>query len=280
MNKSTMLILGVLAALSPGCVTGGHPESASTTTAAPGHLRGNMAERFRYFTHGEPNVTIAAVDDWRTPLFATNFPVDPGRHLVTVNVAAFPIFNTTAAVALEFQAGRQYRLTAQKADGAYQLLFWDESGGRNPRTLLTTARIGHYVNVTNADSAVLRGSQTAALGYDPWSQSRVNIAAIDGQTVTPRFGRAPEIHVPPGKRLVTLQVLGASGTQANPVIEMEFDAGKTYRLTACEVDHGFDLMSWRELPDLETRALLKKTRVQGRRDNSGDLLLILLLMRK
>ncbi len=279
MRQPSILVLGILAALLSGCVTAGHPKSASTNTAESAFLRGHMADRLRFYTHGEPNVNITAIDNRGTAAFSTNFHVPSGKHLVTVYVFAFPFANATATVALEFQAGKQYRLTAQKAGGAFDLMFWDESQGTEKRTLLTTSRIGgKYAGGATFNSAILHGSRTNAFGYGPWGEPFVRITAVDSQTIHAGLGRTPDIHVAAGRRLVTVE-LHRSGWRATGTVELEFQAGKTYGLTACEMNHDFDLMFWIESPGTEPRALLTTTRLRGRTDIFDGALLVFLLTR-
>jgi hypothetical protein len=279
MRQPRILVLGILAALLSGCVTAGHPKSANTTTAESALLRGHMADRLRFYTHGEPNVNIAAIDNRGTPAFSTNFHVPSGKHLVTVYVFAFPFANATATVALEFQAGKKYRLTAQKASGAFDLMFWDESEGTEKRTLLTTSRIGgKYASSATFNSAILHGSRTNALGYGPWGEPFVRITAVDSQTIHAGWGRTPDIHVAAGRRLVTVE-LRRPGWRATGTVELEFQAGKTYGLTAREMNHDFDLMFWMESPGTETRALLTTTRLRGWTDIFDGALLVFLLTR-
>ena len=277
MRQPDILVLGLLAVLVTGCVTAGHPKPASTTTAESALLRGHGADPLRYYTHGEPKVNITEIDNRGTAAFSTNYHVPPGKHLVTVYVFAFPFANTTATVSLEFQAGKQYRLTAQKADGAFDLMFWDESQGTEKRTLLTTSRIGgKYAGGAAFNSASLHGSRTNALGYGPWGEPFVRITAVDSQKIPAGLGRTPDIHVAAGKRLVTTQVHG-SGWWATGTVELEFQAGRTYSLTACEVNHDFDLMFWMESPGAEPRALLTTTRLRGQTTIFDGALLVFLL---
>ena len=277
MRQPGILVLGLFTALLTGCVTAGHPKSASTTTAESALLRGHMADRLRFYTHGEPNVNITAIDNRGTSGFSTNFHVPSGKHVVTVSIFAFPFANATAPVALEFQAGKQYRLTAQKAGGAFDLMFWDESEGTETRTLLTTSRIGgKYASSATFNSASLHGSRTNALGYGPWGEPFVRITAVDSQTIHAGFGRTPDIRVAAGRRLVTVE-LHTSSWRATGTVELEFQAGKTYGLTACEVNHDFDLRFWIESPGTATRALLTTTRLRGRTTIFDGALLVFLL---
>jgi hypothetical protein len=277
MRQPGILVLGLLATLLSGCVTSGHPKSASTTTTESALLRGHMADRLRFYTHGEPNVNITAIDNRGTSAFSANFPVPSGKHVVTVYVFAFPLANTTATVSLEFQAGKQYRLTAQKAEGAFDLSFWDESEGTEKRTLLMTSRIGgKYASDATFNSASLHGSRTNALGYGPWGEPFVRITAVDSQTIHAGFGRTPDIYVAAGKRLVTVE-LHTSSWRATGTVELEFQAGKTYSLTAHEVNHDFDLMFWMEPPGAGPRALLTTTRLRGRTTIFDGALLVFLL---
>jgi len=94
----------------------------------------------------------------------------------------------------------------------------------------------------------LHGSRANALGYGPWGEPFVRITAVDSQTIHAGWGRTPDIHVAAGRRLVTVE-LHTSNWRATGTVELEFQAGKTYGLTACEVNHDFDLMFWIEPPE-------------------------------
>ena len=240
MRQPGILVLGLLTALFTGCVTAGRPKNAGVNAIDPAILRG-QANMLHYYTQGEPSVRIVAIDDQETKSFASEHYVSPGRRLVTIDVLALPLWHVTATVALECQAGKQYRLTAQKASGAFDLMLWDESEGTEQRTLLTTSRIdGKYASGATFNSAILHGSRANALGYGPWGEPFVRITAVDSQTIHAGWGRTPDIHVAAGRRLVTVE-LHTSNWRATGTVELEFQAGKTYGLTACEVNHDFDL---------------------------------------
>jgi hypothetical protein len=276
MRQPSILVLGILAALLSGCVTTGRPKNAGVNAIDPAILRG-QANMLHYYTQGEPSVRIVAIDDQETKSFASEHYVSPGRRLVTVDVLALPLWHVTATVALECQAGKKYHLTAQKASGAFDLMFWDETQGTEQRTLLTTSRIdGKYASGATFNSAILHGSRANALGYGPWGEPFVRITAVDSQTIHAGWGRTPDIHVAAGRRLVTVE-LHTSNWRATGTVELEFQAGKTYGLTACEVNHDFDLMFWIEPPGTATRALLTMTRLRGRTTIFDGALLVFLL---
>ena len=281
MRQPSILVLGMLAALLSGCVTTGRPKNAGVNAIDPAILRGQV-NMLHYYTQGEPSVRIVAIDDQETAPFASEHHVSPGRKMVTVNVIALsfrPFGTVTAVVALEFQAGKKYRLTAQKASGAFDLMFWDESQGTEKRTLLTTSRIGgKYASGATFNSSILHGSRANALGYGPWGEPFVQITAVDSQTIHAGWGRTPDIHVAAGRRLVTVE-LRRPGWRATGTVELEFQAGKTYGLTAREMNHDFDLMFWMESPGTETRALLTTTRLRGWTDIFDGALLDFLLTR-
>ena len=257
------LLLGAAVLLS-GCVTAGRPAAADAGTAKPAILRGHV-DVFRYYTQGESKVTITAIDNRATAPLAASVPIAPGRRLVTVNILALPLGSRTATVAWEFQSGRQYRVTARRAGHAFDLLLWDESEGADNLRLLATSRVGEeYANLAGADSATLHGTTTDALGHGPRGEPFVRITAVNGQTVAAGWGRPPDVHVAPGRNLVTVDLRTRSDWHAAGTVELEFEPRKTYCLSALQTDSRFDLLCWVVLPALDTRALVATRPLQGK----------------
>lgn len=282
MQKLRIAILGLLAALLSGCVTAGPLKNADVSAIEPAILRG-QANILRYYTQGEPAVDVVAIDNRTSAPFGSRtsgLEILPGRRLVTVNVIALPWNQATATVPCEFQAGKHYYLTARKAGSSFDLMFWNGSQGTGQRTLLTTSRIGaRYANVAAADSATLYcGGATLAFADDASAESSISVHAIDGQLVGSLSDHPKDIHLAPGRRLVTIELRNRkSSVGATTTTEFEFGSGKTYRLTASEKKHEFDVKFWTESPEAATRALVASTQVRGWFDLPGGAFLIFLL---